>query len=75
MRMKKQVGGFAVLAIAWGSVVVAGPLTPPAGPIVGTHKTLTEVEPRVALSQPLAPANGSAMIVISQSGSYYLTSN
>jgi parallel beta-helix repeat protein len=75
VRMKKQVGGFAVLAIAWGSVVVAGPLTPPAGPIVGTHKTLTEVEPRVAISQPLAPANGSAMIVISQSGSYYLASN
>ncbi len=56
-------------AVLVASLVVAGPLDPPAGPITGTYKTLTEVEPRTPLAQSQVP------ITISQPGSYYLTGN
>src|SRR5688572_6092132 len=45
----------------------AGPLTPPAGPVSPTHKTLTEMEPRTPIS--------SLPFTISQPGSYYLTAD
>lgn len=64
--------GLLVLA-AGAALTTAGPLTPPAGPISSTYKTLTEVEPRTPI-QSLS-GNATAVHVISQSGSYYLTGN
>lgn len=55
------------VALSICSVGVAGPLSPPAGPITSTYKTLTEVEPRTPIS--------SIPFTITQSGSYYLTRN
>ncbi len=50
-----------------------GSLTPPPGAPGPTMKTLDQVEARTPLSQPVAPAT--LPIVISSSGSYYLTGN
>lgn len=55
-------------AAALAKVAEAGPLNPPAGPIIGTGKTLNEVEPRT----PLDPDAFASIIVISAPGSYYL---
>ena len=59
----------AVVAALLGLVMVAqaGDLDPPAGPIEPTMKTLTEVEPRTAVS--------SLPLLATASGSYYLTQN
>ena len=54
---------------------VAGPLEPPAGPIVPTGKTLSEVEPRTAINQTNTPGNAYAAFIINKPGSYYLTGN
>jgi len=43
----------------------AGPLSPPAGPVASSFKTLSEVEPRTAIT--------AVPITITQRGSYYLT--
>lgn len=59
------------MATVGAVMVTAGPLNPPAGPISSTYKTLTEVEPRIAV-QSLAAG---PTYVINQSGSYYLTAN
>lgn len=56
-------------------VASAGPLDPPAGPITSTYKTLTEVEPRIAINAVNTPGGGAVKHVISASGSYYLTGN
>ncbi len=61
-------GGVAGVAVA---VASAGPLNPPSGPVAPTYKTLTEVEPRIAV-QSLA-GDALALHVITQPGSYYLT--
>ncbi len=53
--------------------VNAGDINPPPGPIAPTMKTLVEVEPRVAVNG--LPGAGTAKHQISQSGSYYFTSN
>ncbi len=53
--------------------VFAGPLNPPASPVASTGKTLTEVEPRIALSQANTPGLNAGQFVITQPGSYYLT--
>ena len=63
----------AVGAAAW--VVVAGPLNPPAGAVSSTYKTLSEVEPRIAINATNTPGDATAAFVISQPGSYYLTGN
>lgn len=63
--------GFAAAGMA--VVAIAGPLTPPAGPVASTYKTLTEVEPRIAV-QSLSGGSG-FMYIIAQPGSYYLTGN
>jgi hypothetical protein len=56
--------------VAW-----AGPLTPPVGPVTGTYKTLSEVEPRTALSVVNTPGDTNSLFRITQPGSYYLTGN
>lgn len=53
----------------------AGPLDPPAGPISGTYKTLTQVEPRIAINAANTPGDANSVYRISQPGSYYLTEN
>ncbi|MCW5765896.1 MAG: right-handed parallel beta-helix repeat-containing protein [Phycisphaeraceae bacterium] len=76
-------GALSVLAMAaLVSVAAAGPLDPPAGPVTDTGlpggtnpplKTLGQIEPRTAVQS--LPGSATAMHVISQSGSYYLTGN
>ncbi len=53
----------------------AGPLDPPAGPIVPTGKTLTDVQPRIAVSSTNTPGDAGSNFIINTSGSYYLTGN
>ncbi|MFZ4576066.1 MAG: right-handed parallel beta-helix repeat-containing protein [Phycisphaerales bacterium] len=64
-----------VAMLTTGGMLYAGPLDPPAGPIVSTGKTLTEVEPRIAINQINTPGTANATFRITQPGSYYLTSN
>jgi hypothetical protein len=54
---------------------LAGPLTPPVGPVASTAKPLSEVEPRIAINATNTPGDGSATYRITQPGSYYLTGN
>jgi parallel beta-helix repeat protein len=72
MKAKRSLG---LVAVGTGLVViggvVAGPLTPPAGPVGSTYKTLTEVEPRIAVQSLTGFAQ--AQYLINQPGSYYLT--
>lgn len=63
------------LALCAG-LLVAGPLSPPGGPVASTYKTLTEIEPRTAINGMNTPGGASAAVyVISQPGSYYLPGN
>src|SRR5215470_6747809 len=61
--------------LALGTLALAGPLDPPAGPVTSTYKTLTEVEPRTPLSQATTPGDVANQFKITQPGSYYLTGN
>ena len=54
-------------------VALAGPLDPPAGPVGSTYKTLTEVEPRIAINATNTPGDADSVFKITQRGSYYLT--
>ncbi|MGH7130698.1 MAG: hypothetical protein ACREJO_01985 [Phycisphaerales bacterium] len=60
-------------ALALAKLAKAGPLTPPAGAVASTGKTLNQVEPRTDVATLAGSA--SAVHVISQPGSYYLTTN
>lgn len=60
---------------AAGAILLAGPLDPPAGPVTSTYKTLTEVEPRTAISAANTPGDADSLFKITQPGSYYLTGN
>ncbi|MFT3685840.1 MAG: right-handed parallel beta-helix repeat-containing protein [Phycisphaerales bacterium] len=64
-------GVSALAALAQGK----GPINPPAGAVGSTGKTLTEVEPRIPLSQANTPGNAANVFYITQPGSYYLTGN
>lgn len=61
--------------VGGGAVLLAGPLDPPSGPVSSTYKTLTEVEPRVAINATNTPGDANALYRITQPGSYYLTGN
>lgn len=63
-----------LLAVLAGTAM-AGPLMPPAGAVGATGKTLTEVEPRIAVNATNTPGNVAAVYRITQPGSYYLTGN
>ncbi len=67
------VGGALIGSICVAFMVTAGPLNPPAGPLGSTYKTLSDIEPRIAV-QSLS-GDSTALYVISQPGSYYLTGN
>ncbi|MDX2146839.1 MAG: hypothetical protein SFZ23_04895 [Planctomycetota bacterium] len=55
--------------------VTAGPLSPPAGLVTSSYKTLQEVEPRIPVGPQLTPVDGSCRYLINAPGSYYLTGN
>lgn len=63
-----------VVALA-ASVAFGGEITPPAGVVQGTGKTLTDIEPRRAITTANTPGNANADFRITTSGSYYLTQN
>ncbi len=56
-------------------LLIAGPLNPPGGSIASTYKTLTEVEPRIAINATNTPGDSDSLYRITQPGSYYLTGN
>ena len=64
------VGGLIVTAAA---ALIAGPLNPPAGPVASTYKTLSEIEPRIAVNATNTPGDATNLYRITQPGSYYLT--
>ena len=63
------------LLIAAAAVFAVGDLNPPAGSVTATGKRLTEIEPRIAINATNTPGDATALFVISQPGSYYLTGN
>jgi len=65
----------AALTLTAAGLLFAGPLTPPAGPVTSTYKTLTEVEPRIAINLTNTPGDADSLFKITQRGSYYLTGN
>jgi hypothetical protein len=64
-----------VLSTAALTRLFAGPLNPPAGPVSSTYKTLTEVEPRTALTALNTPGDASTLFKITAPGSYYLAAD
>jgi len=65
----------AALTLVAAGLLLAGPLDPPAGPVTSTYKTLTEVEPRIAINATNTPGDANSLFKITQRGSYYLTGN
>lgn len=65
----------AVILLAGAGFARAGDLNPPAGPVAQTYKTLTEVEPRTAVSATNTPGDADSIFKISVPGSYYLAGN
>jgi parallel beta-helix repeat protein len=75
-RTTRILSAFAILSLAaTSSILNAGPLTPPAGPVASTAKPLSEIEPRIAVNSTNTPGDAGNSFIISQPGSYYLTSN
>ena len=64
-----------LLTVVLALPALAGPINPPPGPIVSTHKTLTEVEPRIAVNATNTPGDSFSSFRITQPGSYFLTGN
>lgn len=62
-----------LVAVVVGTVVWvnAGSLTPPVGPVAPTMKTLSEVEPRIAVGAATTPGDANSVFRISTPGSYY----
>src|SRR5262245_55623085 len=76
MKPRSRRAAAPVLVIAVMATVVwmtAGDLNPPAWPIAPTHKTLTEVEPRIAINATNTPGDADSFYRIAAPGSYYLT--
>lgn len=79
--MRRQISPL-ILAVIGGSCLstfaLAGPLTPPDGPVAPTLKTLTEIEPRIAINSSNTPGDNDgtpSVYRIVQPGSYYLVGN
>ena len=75
MQFKNRASLCTLALAAISAVALAGPLTPPAGPVTSTNKTLQEVEPRVAINLTNTPGDADSLFKITQRGSYYLTGN
>lgn len=72
----RTVAALAVLALLAASIpLVAGDLTPPAGPVTPTMKPLDQIEPRTAMNAANTPGDADSVFRITQPGSYYLTAN
>jgi len=69
------VGLAGTLATGLVFLAQAGPLNPPGGAVSSTYKTLSEVEPRIAVNSVNTPGDGTTLFRISLPGSYYLTGN
>ena len=67
--------GAAGLAALAANRAVGGPLTPPAGAVTPSGKTLLETEPRTAINAVNTPGDATSVYRITTPGSYYLTSN
>ena len=67
--------GLAVVAGAPVPVASGGSLSPPAGPVAPTMKTLAEIEPRTAINAMNTPGDADSTFKISMRGSYYLSGN
>ena len=74
-RMSRRATVAAAAVIGLGFFAIAGDLTPPAGPVAPTMKTLDEVEPRTAINLTNTPGDADSVYRITASGSYYLTGN
>ena len=70
---RRTVSIVGTIIVVGGLFAFAGDLDPPPGAIMPTMKTLTEIEPRTPVQA--LPGSETALHVISQSGSYYLTGN
>lgn len=76
MPPKTKTVAFAIPALLLtAAAIIAGPLNPPAGPPTSTYKTLTEVEPRIAINATNTPGDADSLFRITAPGSYYLTGN
>ncbi len=73
--LKRRITVLTVLLVGLVGVMVAsgGDLDPPVGPVAPTMKTLTEVEPRLAINEENTPGNTMFQFIIDEPGSYYLT--
>ncbi len=60
-------------AAALARLAHGGPLTPPAGSVGPTGRTLLEVEPRIPIGPATTPGDSLSLYRITQPGSYYLT--
>jgi formylglycine-generating enzyme required for sulfatase activity len=67
----KYAGLTVVCRLCLAGLAVAGNLNPPEAPTKGTMKSLDQIEPRTTVLS--LPGSDSAVYVISQPGSYYLT--
>ena len=74
MKARTLLSSLAAVAACSFGVAHAGDLAPPSAP-GPTMKTLDQVEARIPVGPLTTPGNASAVYVISQSGSYYLTEN
>lgn len=63
--------GLAISATA--GPALAGPLSPPAGSIAPTYKTLGEVEPRKTIDAANTPGDADSVFRITTPGTYYMT--
>lgn len=75
MKLKFALIAAGTLAVVSVGYLIAGPLNPPGGSVASTYKTLSEVEPRVAINSTNTPGNATNVFVITQPGSYYLAAN
>lgn len=64
-----------VLAMCIAVGVSAGDLNPPPGPVTPTMKTLTEIEPRIAVNEANTPGDETCNFKITEPGSYVLPGN
>lgn len=73
-----KIGLSVLILTACAGSTLAGPLSPPAGPVLPSMKTLQDIEPRTPINSITCPGDNDALpsvFKITQSGSYYLPGN
>lgn len=73
--MKSKIIITLLVVAVLATLLWAGNLNPSAPPTGGTMKPLDQVEPRIAINAANTPGDSTALYIISQPGSYYLTDN